>query len=82
MRARGRIAAGVRQPRDQGGPLDPFGVEPPGSRVVADEFGVGLEMGQRLDLGALAADGRSGAADGQDDDEAKDDYRQAGYRYG
>ena len=52
------------------------------SRVVADEFGVGLEMGQRLDLGALAADGRSGAADGQDDDEAKDDYRQAGYRYG
>ena len=54
-----RVAARVGQSGDQRGPLDPLRAESRGDRVVADEFGVGLEAGEGLDLGALTADGRA-----------------------
>ena len=62
LQARRRIAAGAREPGDERRPLDPLRRRAPGRGVIADVLGVGLEVDERLDLGALAADRRSRAA--------------------
>ena len=56
------IAAAAGQAGDECRPLDPLWIQPPRSGVVAHEFRVCLERDERGDLGALAADRRSGAA--------------------
>ena len=62
-----RITAGAGEARDEGRPFDALRIHAPGNGVVADEPGLGLDIEERLDLGALAADGRAGAADEHDD---------------
>ena len=63
----GRIAPGVGQSCDEGRPLDALRVHAPGNGVVADEPGLGLDVEQRLDLWALVANGRTGAANERHD---------------
>ena len=62
LRTGWRVATGAGKSGDEGRPFDPLRGRAPGIGVVADELRVGLEVDQRLDLGALTADRRTRAA--------------------